>query len=416
MELFTLQYVLAVAEYRKFSLAAQACYIGQPALSQQIAKLEKELGVTLFVRNAHTVTLTEPGKEFVLRAKEILQSVSALQAEMNRFAGLRKGKLNVGVITSLQCINFGGMLSTFFTRYPGIDMNIVQSGTYDLIKQLNEHSLDVAFMNRPVSRLPSTLQFHKLGEDRYSLAVPKTHPLSRREYVSLRELKNERFIFHQTGQVAFELCRNACRNAGFEPHIVCHSENPTIGLYMVQGGLGLAFLPTEEFEHHRIDNIAEVKIIEPIIKEVGIAWRQDSSSPLVDTIVQRGRPPRAGDRRAAPLTKQHTHEPDACGVQASGSSLRVSERVILNDVVAHLLRRGRKGARFVIGEVNGAHEFLVPLGDRDDLDAVCLHRRHPRHDRHAEAQRDVLDGAVALAHLKDDVGHDVVPRVQLLDI
>ena len=78
----------------------------------------------------------------------------------------------------------------------------------------------------------------------------------------------------------------ACRNAGFEPHIVCHSENPTIGLYMVQGGLGLAFLPTEEFEHHRIDNIAEVKIIEPIIKEVGIAWRQDSSSPLVDTIVQ----------------------------------------------------------------------------------------------------------------------------------
>ena len=182
MELFTLQYVLAVAEYRKFSLAAQACYIGQPALSQQIAKLEKELGVTLFVRNAHTVTLTEPGKEFVLRAKEILQSVSALQAEMNRFAGLRKGKLNVGVITSLQCINFGGMLSTFFTRYPGIDMNIVQSGTYDLIKQLNEHSLDVAFMNRPVSRLPSTLQFHKLGEDRYSLAVPKTHPLSRREY------------------------------------------------------------------------------------------------------------------------------------------------------------------------------------------------------------------------------------------
>lgn len=238
------------------------------------------------MRNAHTVTLTEPGKEFVLRAKEILQSVSALQAEMNRFAGLRKGKLNVGVITSLQCINFGGMLSTFFTRYPGIDMNIVQSGTYDLIKQLNEHSLDVAFMNRPVSRLPSTLQFHKLGEDRYSLAVPKTHPLSRREYVSLRELKNERFIFHQTGQVAFELCRNACRNAGFEPHIVCHSENPTIGLYMVQGGLGLAFLPTEEFEHHRIDNIAEVKIIEPIIKEVGIAWRQDSSSPLVDTIVQ----------------------------------------------------------------------------------------------------------------------------------
>lgn len=285
MELYTMQYVLALAEYKKFSLAAQACYIGQPALSQQIAKLEKELGVALFVRNAHTVVLTEAGKEFVLRAKQILQNVGALEAEMNQFAGLRKGRLNIGVITSLQCIDFGGMLSSFFVNYPKIDANIIQSGTHDLLNKLGERTLDVAFLNHPVSNLPTSVEFYELGEDHYSLAVPKSHPLAKRSCVRLAELKDERFIFHQTGQVAFQLCLRACRDAGFEPNIVCHSENPTISLYMVQGNLGIAFLPSEEFRHRHIDELVEVRIHEPIFKEVGIAWRRDSNSPLVDTLV-----------------------------------------------------------------------------------------------------------------------------------
>lgn len=124
MELYTLRYVLAVADSGNFSLAAQACHVGQPALSQQIAKLEKELGVALFARNPRGATLTEAGKDFVLRAREILQRAQALQAEMSFYAGLRKGSLNLGIITSLQCINFGGMLSAFCGSYPDISVNI----------------------------------------------------------------------------------------------------------------------------------------------------------------------------------------------------------------------------------------------------------------------------------------------------
>ena len=73
MELYTMRYVLAVAEHENFSLAAQACHVGQPALSQQIAKLERELGVALFHRNSRGAALTQAGEEFVRRAREILQ-------------------------------------------------------------------------------------------------------------------------------------------------------------------------------------------------------------------------------------------------------------------------------------------------------------------------------------------------------
>ncbi len=138
MELYTLRYVLAVADSGNFSLAAQACHVGQPALSQQIAKLEKELGVALFARNPRGATLTEAGKDFVLRAREILQRAQALQAEMSFYAGLRKGSLNLGIITSLQCINFGGMLSAFCGSYPDISVNIVQEGTHRLLELLLE--------------------------------------------------------------------------------------------------------------------------------------------------------------------------------------------------------------------------------------------------------------------------------------
>ena len=151
---------------------------------------------------------------------------------------------------------------------------------------LLERKIDLGFLNRPLTELPSSLDFAKLGEDYYSLAVPSLHPLAKRGIVSLSELKDEHFIFHQSGQVASELCLNACRDAGFEPNIVCRSGSPTTGLYMVQGGLGIAFLPSEEFLSRSLNGVTELKLEERIVKEVGIAWRKDSSSPLLDAAVQ----------------------------------------------------------------------------------------------------------------------------------
>ena len=216
MDLYTMRYVLAVAEHENFSLAAQACHVGQPALSQQISKLEKELGVALFYRNSRGATLTEAGREFVHRAREIIQRSEALESEMSFYAGLRRGTLNLGIITSLQCIDFGGLLSAFCGSYPDISVNIVQGGTHNLVQQLVERKIDAAFLNRPTSGLPGSVEFIKLGEDTYHLAVPDNHPLAKRDRVSLAELKDEHFIFHQTGQVASELCLRACREAGFE--------------------------------------------------------------------------------------------------------------------------------------------------------------------------------------------------------
>lgn len=289
MELYVMQYVLSVAEHKNFSLAAQACHVGQPALSQQIAKLEKELGTALFHRNSRGAVLTEAGREFVRRASQILQLTGALESEMSVYAGLCKGTLNTGVITSLQCIDFGGLLSGFCSTYPGISVNIVQGGTHPLLQQLAERKLDVAFLNKPLTALPGGIRFQTLGTDVYRLAVADDHPLAKENTVSLGQFRDAPFIFHQAGQVAAQLCYNACKAAGFEPNIVCRSSSPTMGLYMVRGGLGVALLPSEEFRGRQLDGIAELKLKEHIQKEVGIAWRQDTASPLVEAAVRYAR-------------------------------------------------------------------------------------------------------------------------------
>ena len=226
---------------------------------------------------------------------------------MSSFAGMHKGSLTLGLITSLQCIEFGSMLSAFVHAYPDISFSIRQFGTYQLTDLLTERKIDLAFLNLPLQGLPPQLAFEHLGSDRYALAVPYDHPLAARAEreaaaamdadeeagsvrdiasVSMRELKDERFIFHQPWQVASELVLEACRDAGFEPNIVCRSGEPTNSMYMVQGGMGIALFPEEEFHDRQLDGIRQLRIREDIIKEVGVAWRKDSESPLVAEAVR----------------------------------------------------------------------------------------------------------------------------------
>ncbi len=288
MDLTVMKYVVSVADCGNFSQAAEVCHVGQPALSQQIARLEAELGVRLFSRNPRGAVPTEAGAEFVRRARKILQFSEDLSEQMALFAGFRKGQLTVGLISSLQCIEFGSMMAAFVHTYPDISFSIRQFGTYHLMEMVRNRSVDAAFLNKPLNGIPSPVAFEKLGSDRYGLAVPSGHPLDAagRGEISMKELASERFIFHQPWQVAADLVLRACHNAGFEPNIVCRSGDPTNSLYMVQGGMGVALFPEEEFSRLRLDGIRHLRIREDIIKEVGIAWRKDSESPLVAEIVR----------------------------------------------------------------------------------------------------------------------------------
>ena len=118
MDLQQMEYVLAVAKYRNFTLAAESCFISQSSLSLQISKLEKELGVRLFDRTTRSIRITQAGQAFVQQAAEILQGSDRLRQTMSDYSGLLRGTINIGAITALEKIGFSDLIADFYARYP----------------------------------------------------------------------------------------------------------------------------------------------------------------------------------------------------------------------------------------------------------------------------------------------------------
>ena len=133
MEMHQLHYVIAVAKHKHFTRAAEEINVGQSGLSQQIAKLENELGVKLFDRTSRTVLPTPAGAEFIQFAQEILSQSEIAKLHMDAHAGLLKGTLSIGTITYLTHIDFGSMIASFHAKYPGLFLNIRQAGSVKLI-------------------------------------------------------------------------------------------------------------------------------------------------------------------------------------------------------------------------------------------------------------------------------------------
>ena len=287
MELHQLQYVLAVARYQNFTIAAESCYISQSSLSQQIANLEKELGVCLFKRSTRTLQITEAGETFVRMAAEILGSVDRLGQTMSDYAGFLRGTINIGAITALEKIGFSDMVSDFYAAYPNLTLNIYHGKSLSLLEALEKRTVDVAFLAEPPNGEFPNITYKLMGQDEYALLIPENHKLACREQVDLAELKNERFILQHPEQTVSRLCMQACKQAGFTPNVVCRIDSSAIIVNLVRTGFGVAFLPAEELECFRMDGLRCVRLTKPINKRIVMAMlTKNTQSHLVDAFIR----------------------------------------------------------------------------------------------------------------------------------
>jgi LysR family hydrogen peroxide-inducible transcriptional activator len=150
MEFRQLLYAVKVAEYRSFSKAADVLHLAQPSLSQQILKLEQELGVQLFVRN-RTLDLTYAGKRFVEQASKILDMVNQLQLEMHDMADMKRGQLRIGTLPMTGAHILPQALSAFCEQYPGIEVILVEETSATLEELTAKGHTDVTILSLPIS-------------------------------------------------------------------------------------------------------------------------------------------------------------------------------------------------------------------------------------------------------------------------
>lgn len=149
-----MRYVIAVAEANSFTRAAQRCLVVQSALSHQIARLEKELGARLFERTSRRVRLTPAGAAFLPVARQCLDAAERAAAEVAAAVGEVRGRLAVGLIPSVGAVDVPAVLRDFHRRHPKARISIDVGASDELVEQVRQGELDVAFIGIPVTARP----------------------------------------------------------------------------------------------------------------------------------------------------------------------------------------------------------------------------------------------------------------------
>jgi LysR family hydrogen peroxide-inducible transcriptional activator len=242
MELRQLQYAIQIAIERNFSRAAEKLHIAQPSLSQQLSKLEKEIGVLLFQRSTNSVELTYAGSLFVEKAQKILDRVEQLKKEMEDISQMKKGRLVVGSmpITGSTILPF--VVPAFQHAYPDIEISLVEETSSNLEILTHNGQTDISLLSLPLKE--ESLQYEPLLEEEIVLAVPPKHPFAgRTDLIDIHELQDESFIALKKGQGFHKQTFELCQQAGITPKIVFESSNMETVQSLVAAGMGIAFVP-----------------------------------------------------------------------------------------------------------------------------------------------------------------------------
>ncbi len=241
MELHQLRYFRAVASLRNFTRAARQEHVSQPSLSQQILKLERELGVKLFDRLGRRVRLTQFGAALAPRAEAILDQVQEAQQAIGEMAGVEKGRVSIGVIPTIAPYFLAPRLADFSREYPRVEVQVAEDITAELLERLRHGTLDLAVMSLPIEGPEFATE--SLGSEALLLAVPAAHRLAERQGVELTEIDGEPFLLLKEGHCFRENALAACRRAGTRSNVVFETGQFTSILSMVQAGLGVSLVP-----------------------------------------------------------------------------------------------------------------------------------------------------------------------------
>jgi DNA-binding transcriptional LysR family regulator len=279
-----LQVLREVGRHRSLSAAAEALAYTPSAISQQVAALEREVGVRLVERNARGAVLTDAGRTLVRHADEILGRLVAAQEELQAMAGLRAGRLRLGAFSTAGAVLVPRAVVAFRGRHPGIEATLVELDPDEAVSKLRAREIDVALVYEfpvvPGPRLDEIEYVHLL-DDRLNIALRQAHRLASRKRVRLADLADEAWVqgVHRGSTVA--VLPAACRAAGFEPEIVFRSDDHMAVQGFVAAGLGVAVVPQLTVPTARPDIVIRPLEVQGdlLTRRVGVAMPASPSRP-----------------------------------------------------------------------------------------------------------------------------------------
>lgn len=241
MELHQLRYLVAVGRTGNFSRAAEQCHVAQPSLSQQIAKLEAEIGERLFDRLKTCARPTAAGQALIRRAGRILAEVDAAQRDAAEVRGLARGQVAVGALPTIAPYFLPRVLPDFRRRFPGIELVIHEDTTARLLQLLTACELDLAIASLPIA--DDRMATASLFNEELRVALPPGHRLAGRRRLDVADLESERFILLQEGHCLGDQVLNFCTRRDFRPNVLCRGTQIETLRALVRAGMGISLLP-----------------------------------------------------------------------------------------------------------------------------------------------------------------------------
>ena len=239
MELHQLRYFVAVAETGGFVRAARRCGVTQPSLSQQIRKLEDELGAGLFDRSSRGAVLTEAGRALLPRAERILAEVRETIAGVKEDVEAGRGPLAVGAIPTMAPYLMPPVLSRFLRERPDCELTVREDLTERLIEAVVDHELEAAVMSTPVDH--PALHVQVVGREPLLVVAPAGYPLPDR--MRVEDLTDEpAVVLHEVHCLGQQIA-DFCSTARVRRRIVCRSTQLPTVLSLVELGLGISIVP-----------------------------------------------------------------------------------------------------------------------------------------------------------------------------
>lgn len=304
-ELRLLRYFVAVAEERHFGRAASRLHMAQPPLSQQIRKLESQLGVDLIDRTRRPIELTDAGQALFQEAQLALVHSERAFAAARRAATGHLGHLRIGGLQAAVDGVLSFIMREHRREYPDVKLDLAEMTTTEQTVQLAEHRLDVGFLRGPVDE--PTLRIETLIDDPLVAVVPDEHPLAAEDLIAPAALSREPLILwtRSAAPTTFADVVELFRRHKIEPPIADESPRVQTILALVAAGIGIALLPMSFINLGR-HGVRFIPLRPPLpYRPLVLAWRSANTSPSLAGFIE-------VSRRTAPvylhdLTRRHRH-------------------------------------------------------------------------------------------------------------
>ena len=270
MELHQLRYFLAVARTKNFSRAAEQCHVAQPSLSQQIMKLEAELGERLFERTKREVALTPAGDLLTAHAERVLAEVDLACAGVRELRGLVRGRVALGVLPTVAPYFLPQRLRTFSAKFPAVEVVVHEDTTDRLAAAVLAKEIDLALVSPPVER--KGLVTEEFFDEKLLVALPAAHPLAKKRRLTLDDLEQDAFILMKEGHCLAGQALQFCRLNGFAPRVSFRSAQIETVLAFVAKGWGVSVVP--EMACRRPTAGVRFRALAGMTRSIGIIHRE----------------------------------------------------------------------------------------------------------------------------------------------